>query len=154
MHLFTADFHISKQFSFLFCSIPGPLASGLVSYEMVAHLFSVLTSPHLESEDRLSVLLTLCHCTDASGDNTQQCVLKFQCCLFYGKIVFIGTQLWKEQLYLYYYCALVPPVCRGASVPVGAVWRSTPYYNPAYRGFKWGGQEGCYFHTSDVQTGQ
>ncbi|XP_056908987.1 telomere repeats-binding bouquet formation protein 1 [Takifugu flavidus] len=51
-----------------------PLASGLVSYDLVPHLFSVLTSPHLESEDSLSVLLTLCHCTEASEENQFQLV--------------------------------------------------------------------------------
>lgn len=43
------------------------LASGLAQYGMVSHLFSLLASPHLDPEDRLSVLITLCHCTEASG---------------------------------------------------------------------------------------
>lgn len=45
-----------------------PLASGLAQYGMVSHLFSLLASPHLDPEDRLSVLLTLGHCTEASGN--------------------------------------------------------------------------------------
>lgn len=150
MHLFAADFIFQSCFPFCSQRIPGPLALGLVSYDLVPHLFSVLTSPHLESEDRLSVLLTLCHCTEASGDTTQ--ILMFFV-PFDGGIVFICSLPWKE-LFLYYLCAFLPPVCRGESVPVGGMWRSTPYYNSAHRRFKWGGQEGCYFHTPDLQTGQ
>uniref|UniRef100_A0A8D2ZSY3 Telomere repeats-binding bouquet formation protein 1 n=1 Tax=Scophthalmus maximus TaxID=52904 RepID=A0A8D2ZSY3_SCOMX len=43
------------------------LASGLAQYGIVANLFSLLASPNLLPEDRLSVLLTLSHCTEASG---------------------------------------------------------------------------------------
>uniref|UniRef100_A0A8C4HS81 Telomere repeats-binding bouquet formation protein 1 n=1 Tax=Dicentrarchus labrax TaxID=13489 RepID=A0A8C4HS81_DICLA len=47
------------------------LASGLAQYGVVFHLFFLLASPHLEPEDRLSVLLTLGHCTEASGKTAQ-----------------------------------------------------------------------------------
>ncbi|KAF0041203.1 hypothetical protein F2P81_007101 [Scophthalmus maximus] len=43
------------------------LASGLAQYGIVANLFSLLASPNLLPEDRLSVLLTLSHCTEASA---------------------------------------------------------------------------------------
>ncbi|XP_036961980.1 telomere repeats-binding bouquet formation protein 1 isoform X7 [Acanthopagrus latus] len=51
-----------------------PLASGLAQYGMVSHLFSLLASPHLDPEDRLSVLLTLGHCTEASEEHQSQLV--------------------------------------------------------------------------------
>lgn len=47
------------------------LASGLAQYAVVSHLFSLLASPHLDPEDRLSVLLTVGHCTEASGETTR-----------------------------------------------------------------------------------
>uniref|UniRef100_A0A8C9XX05 Telomere repeats-binding bouquet formation protein 1 n=1 Tax=Sander lucioperca TaxID=283035 RepID=A0A8C9XX05_SANLU len=47
------------------------LASGLAQYGVVSHLFFLLTSPHLHPEDRLSVLLTLGHCTESSGKTAQ-----------------------------------------------------------------------------------
>ncbi|XP_041794576.1 telomere repeats-binding bouquet formation protein 1 [Chelmon rostratus] len=50
------------------------LASGLAQYGMVSHLFSLLASPHLDPEDRLSVLITLCHCTEASEEHQSQLV--------------------------------------------------------------------------------
>ncbi|XP_075875240.1 telomere repeats-binding bouquet formation protein 1 [Nelusetta ayraudi] len=50
------------------------LASGLAQYGLVSHLFSVLMSPHLEPEDRLSILLTLSHCTEASEAHQTQLV--------------------------------------------------------------------------------
>uniref|UniRef100_A0A8C5H479 Uncharacterized protein n=1 Tax=Gouania willdenowi TaxID=441366 RepID=A0A8C5H479_GOUWI len=43
------------------------LASGLAQYNVVFHLLSLLASPHLDPEDRLSVLLSLGHFTEASG---------------------------------------------------------------------------------------
>lgn len=52
------------------------IASGLAQYGLVSHLFSVLMSPHLEPEDRLSVLLTLSHCTEASGKSGTSCGLR------------------------------------------------------------------------------
>ncbi|KAK9516788.1 hypothetical protein VZT92_024699 [Zoarces viviparus] len=48
------------------------LASGLSQYGVVSHLFSLLASPHLDPEDRLSVLLTLGHCTEASEEHQSQ----------------------------------------------------------------------------------
>nr|XP_040017857.1 telomere repeats-binding bouquet formation protein 1-like isoform X2 [Gasterosteus aculeatus aculeatus] len=48
------------------------LASGLSRYGVVPHLFSLLDSPHLEPEDRLSVLLTLGRCTEASEEHQSQ----------------------------------------------------------------------------------
>ncbi|CAB1440989.1 unnamed protein product [Pleuronectes platessa] len=50
------------------------LASGLAQYGIVSHLLSLLGSPNLELEDRLSVLLTLGHCTEASEDHQSQLV--------------------------------------------------------------------------------
>ncbi|XP_035497582.2 telomere repeats-binding bouquet formation protein 1 isoform X1 [Scophthalmus maximus] len=50
------------------------LASGLAQYGIVANLFSLLASPNLLPEDRLSVLLTLSHCTEASEDHQSQLV--------------------------------------------------------------------------------
>uniref|UniRef100_A0A3Q1I1C9 Telomere repeat binding bouquet formation protein 1 n=1 Tax=Acanthochromis polyacanthus TaxID=80966 RepID=A0A3Q1I1C9_9TELE len=50
------------------------LASGLAQYGIVSHLFCLLTSPHLDPEDRLSVLLTLGHCTEASEEHQSQLV--------------------------------------------------------------------------------
>ncbi|KAM6925945.1 telomere repeats-binding bouquet formation protein 1 [Lycodopsis pacificus] len=50
------------------------LASGLSQYGVVSHLFSLLASPHLDPEDRLSVLLTLGHCTEASEEHQSQLV--------------------------------------------------------------------------------
>ncbi|KAM9352384.1 telomere repeats-binding bouquet formation protein 1 [Symphorus nematophorus] len=51
-----------------------PLASGLAQYGVVFHLFFLLASPHLDPEDRLSVLLTLGHCTEASEEHQSQLV--------------------------------------------------------------------------------
>ncbi|XP_049929854.1 telomere repeats-binding bouquet formation protein 1 isoform X2 [Epinephelus moara] len=48
------------------------LASGLAQYGVVSHLFSLLVSPHLDPEDRLSVLLTLGHCTETSEEHQSQ----------------------------------------------------------------------------------
>ncbi|XP_054864995.1 telomere repeats-binding bouquet formation protein 1 [Amphiprion ocellaris] len=48
------------------------LASGLAQYGVVSHLFCLLASPHLDPEDRLSVLLTLGHCTEASEEHQSQ----------------------------------------------------------------------------------
>ncbi|XP_026167419.1 telomere repeats-binding bouquet formation protein 1 isoform X2 [Mastacembelus armatus] len=50
------------------------LASSLAQYAIVSHLSSLLTSPNLDPEDRLSVLLTLGHCTEASGEHQSQLV--------------------------------------------------------------------------------
>ncbi|XP_035011796.1 telomere repeats-binding bouquet formation protein 1 isoform X1 [Hippoglossus stenolepis] len=50
------------------------LASGLAQYGIVSHLLSLLGSPNLDLEDRLSVLLTLGHCTEASEDHQSQLV--------------------------------------------------------------------------------
>ncbi|XP_044050760.1 telomere repeats-binding bouquet formation protein 1 isoform X2 [Siniperca chuatsi] len=50
------------------------LASGLAQYGVVSHLFSLLASPHLDPEDRLSILLTLGHCTEASEEQQSQLV--------------------------------------------------------------------------------
>lgn len=69
---------------FVFCFLIFPLyalflaclASGLAQYDLVSHLLSVLTSPHLEPEDRLSILLTISHCTDASGERAAVMLLQ------------------------------------------------------------------------------
>nr|XP_046250618.1 telomere repeats-binding bouquet formation protein 1 isoform X3 [Scatophagus argus] len=50
------------------------LASGLAQYGVVFHLVSMLASPHLETEDRLAVLLTMGHCTEASEEHQSQLV--------------------------------------------------------------------------------
>ncbi|XP_041650777.1 telomere repeats-binding bouquet formation protein 1 isoform X2 [Cheilinus undulatus] len=47
------------------------LASGLAKYGVVSHLLFLLASPHLDPEERLSVLLTLGHCTVASEHQFQ-----------------------------------------------------------------------------------
>nr|XP_046250625.1 telomere repeats-binding bouquet formation protein 1 isoform X10 [Scatophagus argus] len=52
----------------------GSLASGLAQYGVVFHLVSMLASPHLETEDRLAVLLTMGHCTEASEEHQSQLV--------------------------------------------------------------------------------
>uniref|UniRef100_A0A8C6UTM9 Telomere repeats-binding bouquet formation protein 1 n=1 Tax=Neogobius melanostomus TaxID=47308 RepID=A0A8C6UTM9_9GOBI len=46
------------------------IASDLAKYEVVCYLYLLLINPKLESEDRLSVLLTMGHCTEASGNPT------------------------------------------------------------------------------------
>ncbi|XP_034031389.1 telomere repeats-binding bouquet formation protein 1 [Thalassophryne amazonica] len=48
------------------------LASSLAQYGVVSQLFSLLASPNLDSEDRISVLLTLGHCTEASEEHQSQ----------------------------------------------------------------------------------
>ncbi|XP_069567261.1 telomere repeats-binding bouquet formation protein 1 isoform X1 [Brachyistius frenatus] len=50
------------------------LASGLAQYGVVSHLLSLLVSPHMDPKDRLSVLLTLGHCTEASEEHQFQLV--------------------------------------------------------------------------------
>lgn len=51
------------------------IASQLAKYQVVCHLFSLLINPRLDSDDRLSVLLTLAHCTEASEEHQKQLVL-------------------------------------------------------------------------------
>ncbi|KAM3609645.1 uncharacterized protein V6R79_018117 [Siganus canaliculatus] len=63
-----------------------PLASGLSQYGVVSNLFSLLASPHLDPEDKVSVLLTMGHCTEASEEHQSQLV---QC----GGLPFIITLL-------------------------------------------------------------
>uniref|UniRef100_A0AAV2KQ61 Myb-like domain-containing protein n=1 Tax=Knipowitschia caucasica TaxID=637954 RepID=A0AAV2KQ61_KNICA len=48
------------------------LASDLAKYRVIGHLFSLLTNPKLESEERLSVLLTMGHCTESAEDTTEE----------------------------------------------------------------------------------
>ncbi|MED6264072.1 hypothetical protein CHARACLAT_010870, partial [Characodon lateralis] len=50
------------------------LASGLAQYGLVSHLFSLLTSSHLDPDNRLSVLLTIGECTEASEEHQSQLV--------------------------------------------------------------------------------
>ncbi|XP_075998126.1 telomere repeats-binding bouquet formation protein 1 [Genypterus blacodes] len=50
------------------------LASCLVQYAVVPQLVCLLTSPNLDPDDRLSVLLTLGHCTVASEEHQSQLV--------------------------------------------------------------------------------
>ncbi|XP_040895209.1 telomere repeats-binding bouquet formation protein 1 isoform X2 [Toxotes jaculatrix] len=50
------------------------LASGLAQYGIVSHLISLLASPNLDPGDRLPVLLTLGHCTEASKEHQSQLV--------------------------------------------------------------------------------
>nr|XP_046188686.1 telomere repeats-binding bouquet formation protein 1-like isoform X1 [Oncorhynchus gorbuscha] len=55
------------------CIIDNPvLASGLAGYGLVAQLHSLLSSPSLEPQDRLIVILTLGHCTEASEEHRSQ----------------------------------------------------------------------------------
>lgn len=56
--------------SFIAIFSVAPLAAGLAQYGLVAQLFFLLASPHLDPEERSSVLLTLGHCTVASGNTT------------------------------------------------------------------------------------
>ena len=80
----------SVSFSFHDLFFVAPLASSLARCGVVYHLFSLLASPHLHPEDRLSVLLTLGHCTEASGKTAQQCAVW----------VFSGSARECYQLYL------------------------------------------------------
>ncbi|XP_055365704.1 telomere repeats-binding bouquet formation protein 1 isoform X11 [Betta splendens] len=50
------------------------LASGLAQYGLVAHLISLLSSPNFDPDDRLSILLTLSHCTVATDEHQSQLV--------------------------------------------------------------------------------
>ncbi|XP_029379662.1 telomere repeats-binding bouquet formation protein 1-like isoform X2 [Echeneis naucrates] len=50
------------------------LASGLARYCIVSHLISLLASPNLEPQHRLSVLLTLGHCTESSEEHQSHLV--------------------------------------------------------------------------------
>uniref|UniRef100_A0A3B5N180 Telomere repeat binding bouquet formation protein 1 n=1 Tax=Xiphophorus couchianus TaxID=32473 RepID=A0A3B5N180_9TELE len=50
------------------------LAAGLAQYGLVYHLFFLLTSSHLDPDDRLSVLLTIGECTEASEEHQSQLV--------------------------------------------------------------------------------
>ncbi|XP_043980543.1 telomere repeats-binding bouquet formation protein 1 isoform X2 [Gambusia affinis] len=50
------------------------LAAGLAQYGIVYHLFFLLTSSHLDPDDRLSVLLTIGECTEASEEHQSQLV--------------------------------------------------------------------------------
>ncbi|XP_041693447.2 uncharacterized protein LOC121531939 isoform X1 [Coregonus clupeaformis] len=55
------------------CIIDNPvLASGLAGYGLVPQLHSLLSSPSLEPQDRLIVILTLGHCTEASEEHQSQ----------------------------------------------------------------------------------
>ncbi|KAK7891475.1 hypothetical protein WMY93_023438 [Mugilogobius chulae] len=48
------------------------LVKDLAKYGLISHLFSLLINPKLESEERLSVLLTMSHCTEASEEHQKQ----------------------------------------------------------------------------------
>ncbi|KAM9807766.1 LOW QUALITY PROTEIN: telomere repeats-binding bouquet formation protein 1 [Neosynchiropus ocellatus] len=50
------------------------LASGLAQYDVVPHLFSILACPYLDREDRLTVLLTMGHCTEDCEEHQSQLV--------------------------------------------------------------------------------
>ncbi|KAM4572188.1 telomere repeats-binding bouquet formation protein 1 [Odontesthes bonariensis] len=50
------------------------LAAGLARYGVVSHLFSLLTSSHLDPDDRLAVLLSIGQCTQASAEHQSQLV--------------------------------------------------------------------------------
>ncbi|CAG5958123.1 unnamed protein product, partial [Menidia menidia] len=50
------------------------VAAGLAQYGLVSHLFSLLTSSYLDPDDRLSVLLTIGQCTQASAEHQSQLV--------------------------------------------------------------------------------
>ncbi|XP_029910536.1 telomere repeats-binding bouquet formation protein 1 isoform X3 [Myripristis murdjan] len=51
-----------------------PLATGLAQYAVVPKLLSLLSSPNLDPEDRLPVVLTLGFCTEASEEHQSQLV--------------------------------------------------------------------------------
>uniref|UniRef100_A0A8C2WW53 Telomere repeats-binding bouquet formation protein 1 n=1 Tax=Cyclopterus lumpus TaxID=8103 RepID=A0A8C2WW53_CYCLU len=61
---------ISKTLSA--CMTENLYFNNLFFYGVVSHLFTLLVSPHLDPEDRLSVLLTLGHCTEASGKTHEE----------------------------------------------------------------------------------
>ncbi|XP_056138477.1 telomere repeats-binding bouquet formation protein 1 [Lampris incognitus] len=50
------------------------LATGLFQHGVVSALLSLLSSPNLDPQDRLSVVLTLGHCTEVSEENQSQLV--------------------------------------------------------------------------------
>ncbi|XP_014902541.1 telomere repeats-binding bouquet formation protein 1 isoform X1 [Poecilia latipinna] len=50
------------------------LAAGLAQYGLVYHLFFLLTSSHFDPDDRLSVLLAIGECTEASEEHQSQLV--------------------------------------------------------------------------------
>ncbi|CAJ1056872.1 telomere repeats-binding bouquet formation protein 1 isoform X1 [Xyrichtys novacula] len=64
---------LSKTLSACITDNPS-LASGLAPYGVVSQLFFLLASPHLNPEERLSVLLTLGLCTVASEEHQSQLV--------------------------------------------------------------------------------
>ncbi|GLD60320.1 telomere repeats-binding bouquet formation protein 1 [Lates japonicus] len=64
---------LSKTLSACIADNPA-LASGLAQYGIVPQLFSLLGSPNLDPKDRLSVLLALGHCTEASEEHQSQLV--------------------------------------------------------------------------------
>ncbi|XP_026221778.1 telomere repeats-binding bouquet formation protein 1 isoform X2 [Anabas testudineus] len=79
---------ISKTLSACITDNPA-LASGLSQYGIVPHLISLLASPNLDPEYRLSVLLTLGHCTVATEEHQFQLVQ-------YGGLPLIITLLTED----------------------------------------------------------
>ncbi|XP_074534345.1 telomere repeats-binding bouquet formation protein 1 [Halichoeres trimaculatus] len=64
---------LSKTLSACITDNPS-LAAGLAQYGLVSQLFFLLASPHLDPEEKSSVLLTLGHCTMASEEHQSQLV--------------------------------------------------------------------------------
>ncbi|XP_024235303.1 uncharacterized protein LOC112218608 isoform X2 [Oncorhynchus tshawytscha] len=77
------------------CIIDNPvLASGLAGYGLVPQLHSLLSSPSLEPQDRLIVILTLGHCTEASEEHRSQ----FLQCGGLSLIIALLTESTSEEL--------------------------------------------------------
>ncbi|KAM9572367.1 telomere repeats-binding bouquet formation protein 1-like isoform 1-T2 [Salvelinus alpinus] len=77
------------------CIIDNPvLASGLAGYGLVPQLHSLLSSPSLEPQDRLIVILTLGHCTEASEEHRSQ----FLQCGGLSLIITLLTESTSEEL--------------------------------------------------------
>lgn len=145
----------SVSFSFYNLFYLAILASGLAQYGVVSHLFSLLASPHMSCEDRLTVLLTLGHCTEASG---KTCILLLEIekilCLYQMCSARVSVFHFKHliaahtatvfprlrmELLLSLSKSVFSPACRKTPVPAGTVWRPAAYHSFIHRGHKRGG---------------
>nr|XP_057931863.1 telomere repeats-binding bouquet formation protein 1 [Doryrhamphus excisus] len=73
----TSSFHLSVTIAKTLSACVADnstLASGLAQYGVVCHLFTLLAVPNLDCEDRLTVLVMLGHCTEASEEHQSQLV--------------------------------------------------------------------------------
>uniref|UniRef100_A0A674CJJ3 Telomere repeats-binding bouquet formation protein 1-like n=1 Tax=Salmo trutta TaxID=8032 RepID=A0A674CJJ3_SALTR len=93
------------------CIIDNPvLASGLAGYGLVPQLHSLLSSRSLEPQDRLIVILTLGHCTEASEDHRSQLLQ----CGGLSLIITLLTESTSEELRKA--AAFILQTCKQASV--------------------------------------